>query len=258
MDGRGWAWIRPARTKRRPLTYNILAMSIFPMTANHPDPGDGAAPGRPAQERDGGRRPRGAWGWLQLSDEAAMQRVQGGDDRAFSLLVRRWEGPIMRLCTRMTGDVHLGQDMAQETFGRLFAARASYEPARRFSTFLWRIAVNACLDDRRRRARRPEAPLEAGEAGLRRDAEVAADAPSPPAAAAQQEESEMVRAAVAGLPEHYRAVVLLRHYEGLKFREVAEVLGIPEGTVKSRMAEALGRLATALGPVRGEPTRGQR
>ena len=80
-----------------------------------------------------------------------MTRVQRDDDaHAFSQLVRRWELPIQGLCSRMLGDPHRGQDLAQETFARLFAKRKDYQPTGKFSTFLWRIALNLCYDELRR------------------------------------------------------------------------------------------------------------
>src|SRR3954471_1771651 len=89
------------------------------------------------------------------TDEETMWRVKIEDDhRAFAQLVERWEEPIRRLCTRMTGDEHRGQDLKQETFSRLYQKRQTYEPVGRFSTYLWRIALNVCYDDLRRVNRR--------------------------------------------------------------------------------------------------------
>jgi RNA polymerase sigma-70 factor (ECF subfamily) len=186
---------------------------------------------------------------LSLTDEEAMLRLQrDGDRRAFGLIVRRWEGPIFRLCARMTGDLHRGEDLAQTAFARLFEKAGAYRHGGRVSTFLWRIAVNLCLDEQRRSGRRPTEPLD----GLTAGCEPASDLPSPSAAAARHERAELVRRALERLSERTRAVVVLRHYEGLKFREIAEVLDIPVGTVKSRMADALDRLSALLGPALGD------
>jgi RNA polymerase sigma-70 factor, ECF subfamily len=180
-----------------------------------------------------------------ISDEQAMWRVQMQDDaEAFALLVERWEGPIQNLCTRMLGDAHRGEDVAQETFVRVFAKRKEYEARAKFSTFLWRVALNLCYDELRRRDRRRELPLD-GEFDERVE-ENASDALPPDAALARDETAERVRDALMTLPETYRSVLVLRHYEDLKFREIADVLGIPEGTVKSRMAEGLTQLARLL------------
>ena len=85
------------------------------------------------------------------SDEQMMWRVKLHDDpQAFARLVSRWERPIQRLCARMTGDAHRAEDLAQTAFVRVFARRADWEPAGRFSTFLWRIALNLCYDELRR------------------------------------------------------------------------------------------------------------
>ena len=186
---------------------------------------------------------------FSLSDEQAMWRVQMHDDHAaFARLVERWETPIQRLCARMTGDLHRAEDLAQEAFTRVFARRRDFEPSGRFSTWLWRIAINLCHDENRRRLRRPELSLDepldgSGDAGSHN---VASDALSPAEVVEKLEQAEIVRRALLRLPETQRTVVILRHYEGLKFIEIAEVLGIPEGTVKSRMFEALDRLAVLL------------
>ena len=194
------------------------------------------------------------------SDEQLVWRMQQEDDSAaFGELAQRWEQPIRRLCERMTGDAHKAQDLAQDVFARIFVRRMEFQPDGKFSTFLWRVALNLCYDELRRRQRRPEFSLDEldeDDAGALPDGE-----PSPAARLEERERGEAVRATLQRLPEHYRAVVVLRHYENLKFREIAAVLGIPEGTVKSRMAEALDQLAVLLkeftpsGPESGARTR---
>jgi RNA polymerase sigma-70 factor, ECF subfamily len=185
-----------------------------------------------------------------MSDEQAMWRVRMEDDEgAFAQLVRRWEGPIQRLCARMTGDAHQGEDLAQETFVRVFAKRKDYQPTARFSTWLWRIALNLCYDELRRRQRREESSLDEADGAATALAAFVAPEPAPDKKLAESERGELVRAAVMGLADTYRTVLVLRHYENLKFREIAEVLDVPEGTVKSRMAEALGQLGRRLRPV---------
>jgi RNA polymerase sigma-70 factor (ECF subfamily) len=184
------------------------------------------------------------------TDEEAMWRVKTHDDHhEFSRLVKRWEEPIRRLCTRMTGDPHRAEDLRQETFLRLFERRKEYQVTGRFSTYLWRIALNLCYDELRRQERRlefvrdPEPGEAAGEA-----ADGVAEGPGPDVRAAQQEEGELVRQALGRLPEIYRTVIVLRHYEDMKLAKIAEILEIPEGTVNSRMAEALARLSRMLEP----------
>jgi RNA polymerase sigma-70 factor (ECF subfamily) len=190
------------------------------------------------------------------SDEESMCRVKAHDDHAeFSSLVRKWEEPIRRLCTRLTGDAGRGEDLKQETFLRLFRHRANYQPTSKFSTFLWRIALNLCHDELRRQQRRRE--FLAGDGATKSPgadeseshwADVASETPGPDSRAAQREESELVRQALMQLPDIYRTVIVLRHYEGLKLARIAEILEIPEGTVNSRMAEGLNRLSRLLEP----------
>ena len=175
-----------------------------------------------------------------------MWRVKMEDDaQAFAQLVKRWEKPIQSLCARMTGDAHQGEDLAQEAFARIFARRKDYQPSGRFATYLWRVAVNLCYDELRRVSRRRESALETTN-GSGEEMDFAAGSPAPDFALVEQERAEAVRRALLELTEPYRAVVVLRHYEGLKFREIGEVLEIPEGTVKSRMAEALAQLNELL------------
>lgn len=186
---------------------------------------------------------------FQASDEQVMWRVQSESDAgAFAELVRRWQLPVQRLCARMTGDIHRAEDLSQETFSRVFSHRHDFASTGRFSTWLWRIALNLCHDELRKRQRRGEVALatddgEAGDAKEEGTAGMRSTAQGPDEALESMERAELVRQAVVSLPEHYRTVVILRHYEGLRFAEIAEVLGIPEGTAKSRMAEGLTLLA---------------
>ncbi len=182
------------------------------------------------------------------TDEQLMWRVQRHDDAAaFAGLVGRWQAPIQRLCARLTGDPHRAEDLTQEVFSRLFAHRKAYQPDRKFSTYLWRIALNHCYRDLSRARYRLEVPFETARDG---EPPVAADfpagAPAPDETLADRETADAVRRALMELPEHLRGIVVLRHYENLKFREIAEVLDLPEGTVKTRMTEALNELARRL------------
>ena len=187
-------------------------------------------------------------GIFALSDEEAMVRVQeDGDWRAFSLLHDRWYPRIERFCRWQLGDEHRAEDVVQEVFMRLYARRRQYRHDGPFSSYMWRLAVNGCYDELRRRQRRPEVSLSvADDEGNCGEASLEADEPSAEARFWEQERSQMIKEALQKLPEMYRSVIILRHYEGLKFREIAAVMGIPEGTVSSRMAEALNRLEEML------------
>ncbi|MFC1635536.1 RNA polymerase sigma factor, partial [Planctomycetota bacterium] len=188
---------------------------------------------------------------FSISDEEAMRRVQKkNDSKAFALLIHRWEPWAKQFCTRFTGDRHLGEDLSQEVFARLFAHRLDFRHEARFGSYLKSIALNACRDELRRKKRCPERQsndTKGEEASL--DNTVAATTPTPDTIAAGRERAEHVRRALLQLREHYREVVVLRHYEGLRFREIAEFLDLAPGTVRSRMAEALTRLGTLLKPI---------
>jgi RNA polymerase sigma-70 factor (ECF subfamily) len=186
------------------------------------------------------------------TDEESMCQVKAHDDHhEFTRLMKRWEAPIRRLCIRMTGDAHRGEDLTQETFLRLFEKRKNYEPTGRFSTFLWRIALNLCYDELRRQQRRREFLRDTDEQeneGENDSSEAISEGVGPDVRTAQLEEGELVRRALLQLPDIYRTVLVLRHYEDMKLARIAEVLEIPEGTVNSRMAEALTRLSRLLEP----------
>lgn len=194
-------------------------------------------------------------GWFGSTDEQAMNRVrENGDEQAFAQLVRRWEEPIQRLCTRMIGDHHRGEDLAQDTFIRVFAHRKDYQPSGRFSAWLRRIALNLCHDELRRRHRHAEAPMDDEVAVGDNDwGMLRSMAAAPDEAAANRDLGDIIRKVLDRLEEPYRTVLVLRHYENLKFHQIAEVLEIPEGTVKSRMAEALNQMHRLLEPLLSVP-----
>jgi RNA polymerase sigma-70 factor (ECF subfamily) len=191
---------------------------------------------------------------FSASDEQLMWRVKLQDDaEAFASLMSRWQKPIENLCIRMTGDSHRAEDLAQSAFAKIFARRADWEPTGKFSTFLWRVALNLCHDELRRTKRRGECSLDAlDEEGDSQPDFIASEDPAPDEQADRRERAELVRNALLKLATHYREVVVLRHYEGLKFHEIGEVLAIPEGTAKSRMAEALTQLNRLLQHLDGD------
>lgn len=188
-----------------------------------------------------------------MTDEQAMWRVQSHDDpEAFAEIVHRWERPIQNLCQRMTTDPHRAEDLSQETFVRLFARRREWQPTAKLSTYLWRIAINLCHDAHRRQTRHGEVPLETGEDGEHAP-HITVVQPTPHQELEAEERADQVRTALSRVSEPFRTVLVLRHYEGLKFREIAKVLQVPEGTVKSRMVEGLSQLTRLLQPAMNEP-----
>jgi RNA polymerase sigma-70 factor (ECF subfamily) len=191
-------------------------------------------------------------------DEEAMQRLQTRNDhQAFAQLVERWERPILGLCAKMTGDLSRAEDLKQEAFTRVFTKRQSFQPGMRFSTWLWRIALNLCFDELRRTRRRAESSLEAvGDGAELFVANLPAEEAAPDVQTAMSEESELVRAGLLQLPETLRAVLVLRFCEELKLREVAEILALPESTVRYRLGEGLTRMTRLLEPSFGRSAQG--
>jgi RNA polymerase sigma-70 factor, ECF subfamily len=175
------------------------------------------------------------------SDERLMLRFQGGDARAFEVLVRRHRTPLFSFLLRLTGDRGRAEDLCQETFLKVVRAAAGWAPRARFQTWLYAIARNQAVDEARRQALRRAEPLD-GPGRL----EAASEDPSPDRAADGALVRPRLEAALAALPEEQREVFLLREYAGLRFQEIAEVTGTPENTVKSRMRYALEALRARL------------
>src|SRR6267378_7655109 len=142
---------------------------------------------------------------FSASDEQLMWRVKLQDDaEAFARLMSRWQRPIENLCIRMTGDMHRAEDLAQSAFARIFARRADWQPTGRFSTFLWRVALNLCHDELRRTQRRGEFSLDAlgDEEGGSGSEGLVADGPGPDAQAEASERGDSVRRALLELAPH--------------------------------------------------------
>ncbi len=170
-----------------------------------------------------------------------MLRFQGGDVRAFEVLVRRHRTPVFSFLLRLTGDRGRAEDLCQEAFLRVVKASGGWEPRARFQTWLYTLARHLAVDEARRAVFRRTEPLDAP-AGR----EAAAEDPAPDRAADAALLRPRLEAAIAALPEEQREVFLLREYAGLRFAEIAEVTGTPENTVKSRMRYALEALRERL------------
>ncbi len=175
------------------------------------------------------------------NDQELMLAVKAGDRTAFEQLYRRYRERLYPFLMRYTGDAATAQDLFQETFLRVFRDRARYEPRAAFSTWLFTIARNLFLDSVKRTGT-PQKFLE------REAVSRAAPDPSPgPLETLEQREADaMLRRAVASLEEQDRAILLLSRFEGLRYGEIAEILGISEGAVKVRAHRALQALRRAL------------
>lgn len=172
---------------------------------------------------------------MEPTDADLMRSWQAGDLGAFEALVRRWQGPVARLVARLSGGDPA--DLAQEVFLRVFRHRERYREQGAFRTWLYRIVLSVARDAGRRRSFNG-VPLDADHEPL--------DAFAPPDAVCRRESIERVAQALAELPEGLREVLVLRHYEGLNFEQIARLTGTPASTLKSRFAVALQRLRGRL------------
>ena len=180
-------------------------------------------------------------------DRELLQRVAAGDPDALAPLVERHQGRLLRLCERMLGDGEEARDAAQEVFLKVYRQAGSYRPAGQVFTWIYRIAVNHCLNRLRRRrvVRFFSLAGEAGEDGEERGLDPADPAPDALAALEARRRWAATRRAVDALPASQRAVLVLAKFEGLSYREIARALGITEGAVESRLVRAMRRLTAA-------------
>jgi len=178
---------------------------------------------------------------MEISDHELLRRYRRGDRSAFELMVRRWDERVMDLAYRITGDPEEARDVRQIAFLRLLRSLERFNGTSSFSTWFYRVVLNLSLD--RRRSRRARDRREGGEAPAE---EPAAPAPSPAQCSEREEVARLVAEAVAALRPTERVVVVLRHYHGLRFEEIAGILGLPTSTVKSRMQRGLGSLRERL------------
>ncbi len=180
-----------------------------------------------------------------------MARVAEEDERAFPELVRRYQGRVTNLVARVLNDRECADDLAQEVFIRVFVHRRNYRRGSKFSTWMFTIAVNLAKNEIRRRVRRRNwFSLDALQEVLKDSAPQLAD---PGEGRERTLEREQLQAAVARsistVPEKYRLALVLRDIEGLPYEEIADVLGIPGGTVRSRINRARGMLKRKLQPL---------
>jgi len=186
-------------------------------------------------------------------DARLMGDLQRGDGSAFARLVDRHRERVFRLACRYLGDETAADDLAQEAFLRVYRARHSWRPEAKFSTWLYRVTANACLNElRSRKARRAvETTAPAGPAGgpLPEAADPRAEGPAE--ALLRKEAAEVVRESVARLPEDQRMAVVLSKYEGLSYRELADALDRSVPAVKSLLVRARENLRRDLGPYLG-------
>ena len=190
------------------------------------------------------------------ADALLIERVKRGDQRAFELLVIKYQRRVERLIGRMVRDTDLVADIAQETFIRAYRALPQFRGESAFYTWLYRIAVNTAkkaLVELKRDPLVPEAayaPADDGDETSRVENELS-DGETPEAVLASKEVAATVNAAIDALSEDLRQAITLREIEGLSYEEIAEVMNCPIGTVRSRIFRAREAIALRLRPLLG-------
>jgi RNA polymerase sigma-70 factor (ECF subfamily) len=193
-----------------------------------------------------------------LSDHELVAAARDGDELAFQEVVRRYRTPITNFVYRMLNDYDMAVDLAQETFVRVYTSIGRYEANYSFSTYIYRIASNLAISEIRKRKRRKVVSLFGvftGDDGEPVEHDPADERQLPEDALLEDERKRAVGRAIASLPEKYRTALVLRDIEDHSYEQIAAILGLSEGTVKSRINRARNLLREKLGHLLGDARR---
>lgn len=181
----------------------------------------------------------------ELSDEQLVELYRHGRTKAFEALVERYRQELFHFLVRVLGNRASADDIFQETFLQVHLSIETFDPTRRFKPWLFTIAANKARDQLRRNHRRPESPLMAsvdpnGGDEDRQFVDLMENALPPPTEEIERSETQgLVRQTVAAMPEHLREILVLAYFHRFPYQEIAQMLGIPLGTVKSRLHAAV-------------------
>ncbi|ASS94445.1 MULTISPECIES: RNA polymerase sigma factor SigW [Bacillales] len=165
-----------------------------------------------------------------------INQVLKGDHNAFGEIVEIYKDKVFQICFRMLGNRQEAEDLAQEAFVRAYVNIRSFNIQMKFSTWLYRIATNLCID--RLRKKKPDYYLDAevaGTEGLNMYSQIASDMAKPEEEVESLELQETIQVEIMKLPEKYRSVIVLKYIEELSLKEISEILDLPVGTVKTRI-----------------------
>lgn len=177
---------------------------------------------------------------MPYTDEQLMLRLKAGDRQAFNALVERYRDRIVSYACRMVGSVELAQDVAQETFVRVYRSAATFRDDARFSPWLYKIASNVCLSEKARRAKEAlnvdyDTLEDTHDSGEFVEDQVLASLTS-----------QRLSRGIAKLTAQHKTALVMHVYQGLTYEEIGDILGIPTGTVKSRLFYAIRKLRDVL------------
>lgn len=179
-----------------------------------------------------------------LSDEQLFERYQDGDDRAFGEIVSRYEPSIKGFLHKRLKDEERVQDLTQDTFLRVHRARDRYDSSRKFSTWIYTIASNLLKNEYRNRSRKRETNFSdlrkdnSQQSASARPVEFESERPDPEKIAYRGELRDAIRDAIERMDEHHRVPFVMREVEDRTYEEISEAIGVPVGTVKSRLFRA--------------------
>lgn len=173
-----------------------------------------------------------------MSDNQLVEAAKAGDSKAFEELVRRYQGMVYSLAYRMVGDPDNAADLSQDAFLNAWRGLGKFDARSSFSTWLYRLTSNACIDFLRREKRRTALSMTVEDEEGERQAEFPDERYAPHRALEKEEARSALERALAALSPEHRQVLLLREAEGLSYARIAQILEVEEGTVKSRLARA--------------------
>jgi RNA polymerase sigma-70 factor (ECF subfamily) len=176
---------------------------------------------------------------VREEDIQLIARARTGDERAFRALLDKYERPVFSICMRMVRNRDEATDLAQEAFIKVFSMLERYNSSYAFSSWLFKITSNLCIDFLRKRRVETypmDEPIDGEKGAIARQYE--SPSPDPDAVLSRKQAMERLGAAIEALPEHYRVMLILRHQENLSYEEIAATLDIPLGTVKARIHRA--------------------
>lgn len=181
---------------------------------------------------------------MMSADTDLISRAAGGDSSAFQALVERHRSMVYRVAYQFAGNHHDAEDIAQEVFIKVYRSLDRFRQDAQLTSWMYRIVMNACIDHRRRQRLAVAAPF--GEEAEQRMLNTPEERPDPEERAYAGELGQVLESEIGRLPNGQRVVFVMRHHQGMKLSEIADALGLAEGTVKRQLHAAVHRLRQAL------------
>lgn len=190
---------------------------------------------------------------MDQREKRLIKKVKKGDHQAFAELVDRYKNSVYSICLRMVGNREEAEDLSQDAFIRAYNHISQFDNDRKFSTWLFRIATNLSIDSLRRK--KPSVSLDAeipGTEGLALNTMLPGSGDLPDEQIVQGETEQWIQNEIKALPEKYRSAVVLKYIEDLSLKEISEIMGLPVGTVKTRVHRGREMLRKNMKASRGE------